>query len=111
LRDDVVALRAIVVQEQVANAELRRLLAAEHHRVRAPVDTTAHRAATQPEAAENAPAPGEPPLRPAVPWWAFWRRCGRCPASEAEPRSSPLDPGPEGTGSARGPAAGPTRWG
>jgi hypothetical protein len=72
---EIAFLRAAVVQEQVANAELRRLLAAEQQRLlSSPTDTTAQPVTPAPETAENPPVPAAPTPKPARRLWAIWRR-------------------------------------
>jgi hypothetical protein len=69
LETDVAYLQAALEREQLASAELRRLLAAEQQRrLPAPVDIVA----TQPETAENRPAPADSTQTPPRPWWRFW---------------------------------------
>jgi hypothetical protein len=68
---EVAFLRAALAQEQLATAELRRLLAAEQQRrLLAPVETVA----TQPQAAENPARATDPAPTSAGSWWRFWRR-------------------------------------
>jgi hypothetical protein len=62
---------AALEREQLASAELRRLLLAEQQRR---VARLADIVTTRTEAAENAPAATDSTSSPPRPWWALWRR-------------------------------------